>query len=129
MLKYQWTNGTIPDRSSRKKAGVGNTTRISNTCSEDNASIETTAQCVPITPTKTNNHHMNSGWSSHNNNHDNGQRENTCIRIGEREMMSQIGQNPFFSGATSYVDQVAIQDRFLKPICSIETDKAKPNLL
>ena len=43
-------------------------------------------------------------------------------------MVSQIGQNPFFSGNLNYADQLAIQDKYLKPVSSVETNKGKLNL-
>ena len=118
MLKYQWTNGTTPTRSSRKRTDMNKSDppdqaiRISST---DLTPSEMTPQISALETS------MSFG------NSDNSQRENTCIRIAQREMISQVGQNPFFSGANCYVDQVAIQDKFLKPICSIDTDKAKVN--
>ena len=42
-------------------------------------------------------------------------RENAYNRMAEREMMSQIGQNPFLDG-NDYVKNVVARDMFLKPI-------------
>ena len=58
-------------------------------------------------------------------------REDTHFKIAERDMMSQIGQNPFFSYGSSesnnYADHVSVQDKFLKPVSTVHTDKAKAN--
>ena len=47
------------------------------------------------------------------------------MKMSEREMISQIGQNPFFSNSTSqsYADHIGIQDKFLKPMSSVYIDK------
>ena len=41
-------------------------------------------------------------------------------------MITQIGQNPF-NTTSDYVNNVSIQDKFLKPINTISIDKSKPN--
>ena len=60
------------------------------------------------------------------------QREDTHFKIAQRDMMAQTGQNPFFSynnsSSSSYAEQVSIQDRFLKPLSTIHTDKSKTNV-
>jgi hypothetical protein len=49
-------------------------------------------------------------------------REDTYNRMAEREMVGQRGMNPFFSGignsnnATSYIEDLMIQDNYLKPM-------------
>ena len=40
-------------------------------------------------------------------------REDTCTKMGEREMMRQVGMNPFLQ--TDYVKGIEIQDKFLIP--------------
>jgi hypothetical protein len=42
-------------------------------------------------------------------------REELDTKIADRDMVQQIGFNPFF-GETSYVNDVSIRDQFLKPI-------------
>lgn len=42
-------------------------------------------------------------------------REDTIVRMAEREMMAQIGQNPFLND-NNYVKNVVAQDLFLKPV-------------
>lgn len=49
-------------------------------------------------------------------------REETYNRMAEREMVGQIGMNPFVQ--RNYLDDVMTQDNFLKPIStSIEREK------
>jgi hypothetical protein len=40
-------------------------------------------------------------------------REDTCTKMGEREMMRQVGMNPFIQ--TDYVKGIEIRDKFLIP--------------
>ena len=40
-------------------------------------------------------------------------REDTCTKMGEREMMRQVGMNPFLR--TDYVKGIEIRDKFLVP--------------
>ena len=58
-------------------------------------------------------------------------REDTNFMIAERDMMPQSCKNPFFSygntNTETYADQVSLQDKFLKPMSTIYTDKAKSN--
>jgi hypothetical protein len=49
-------------------------------------------------------------------------REDTYNRMAEREMVGQIGMNPFMQ--RNYLEDVAVQDNFLKPIStSLEKEK------
>ena len=40
-------------------------------------------------------------------------REDTCTKMGEREMVRQVGMNPFIQ--TDYVKGIEIRDKFLVP--------------
>ena len=63
---------------------------------------------------------MNTGTMKETN-----RREDTYTRMSEREMMGQIGMNPFHSNNT-YMDDLMVQENFLKPIStSIEREKEK----
>ncbi len=50
-------------------------------------------------------------------------REETYNKMAEREMVGQVGFNPFLSN-NSYIDDVNIQENFLKPI-STSSDREK----
>jgi hypothetical protein len=43
----------------------------------------------------------------------NNKREDTCTKMGEREMVRQVGMNPFLR--TDYVKGIEIRDKFLVP--------------
>ena len=50
-------------------------------------------------------------------------REDNYNRMSEREMFGQINQNPFLV-TNKYIDDLMVQDKFLKPICtSMEKEK------
>ncbi len=50
-------------------------------------------------------------------------REDTYNKISEREMVGQMGRNPFMS-ENNYLNDVMTQDNFLKPVCtSFEREK------
>jgi hypothetical protein len=51
-------------------------------------------------------------------------REDNYNRMSEREMFGQINQNPFLV-SNKYIDDLMVQEKFLKPICtSIEKEKS-----
>lgn len=50
-------------------------------------------------------------------------REDNCNKMSEREMFGQINQNPFLV-TNKYIDDLMVQEKFLKPICtSMEKEK------
>jgi len=51
-------------------------------------------------------------------------REDNYNKMSEREMFGQINQNPFLV-RNNYIDDVMIQDRFLKPICTTSEKEKK----
>jgi hypothetical protein len=66
------------------------------------------------------NNHMEMGMSAGMN-----KREDLDFKIADRDMI-QYGRNNPFLGANNYVDDIAIRDRFLKPVnTSQEKEKNK----
>ena len=54
-------------------------------------------------------------------------REDNYNRMSEREMFGQINQNPFLV-TNKYIDDLMVQEKFLKPICtSMEKEKNNSN--
>jgi hypothetical protein len=49
-------------------------------------------------------------------------REELGDKLANREMIQQIGFNPFL-GQTNYADDISIRDQFLKPINTTQGDK------
>jgi hypothetical protein len=52
-------------------------------------------------------------------------REELGNKLAGREMIQQIGFNPFL-GQTNYVDDISIRDQFLKPINTTQDDTKAP---
>jgi|694.fasta_scaffold79963_4 hypothetical protein len=52
-------------------------------------------------------------------------REELGNKLAGREMLQQIGFNPFL-GQTNYVDDISIRDQFLKPINTTQDDTKVP---
>jgi|LauGreSBDMM110SN_4_FD.fasta_scaffold49696_2 hypothetical protein len=66
----------------------------------------------------TNSDHMSNSGS---------RREDSCYKIAERELISQIGQNPFLN--SNYINDITASNEFLKPICTTieKNELTKPN--
>jgi len=43
-------------------------------------------------------------------------REDLDNRVADRELVQQIGANPFLTSQSSYVNDIVVRDMFLKPI-------------
>lgn len=132
MLKYQWTDGTKPLRTTRQTHPIQESTKYEVPASNirDHSTSESNQYASSTTSGEWDNaasstyySHPGSGSPMRS---DTSSKEDTCIMMGEREMISQIGQNPFLYGPAAYADQVSVQDKFLKPVSSVYTDKAKP---
>ena len=154
MYFQQWSDGSVPKRSMRKNSPETYVKKTENV--PDNNSLPTieSKQChtlqnnetgidwtssyntsMPENPTYFSHVQTTIGTSLQNNPTNdtifpscNEKREHSQMKMAEREMVSQIGQNPFFSNNTaqSYADHVGIQDKFLKPMSSIYIDKQNP---
>ena len=61
---------------------------------------------------------FNSGFKLSN------KREELDHKISDRELVQQIGFNPFL-GETNYIDDISIRDKFLKPLNTTQ-DRIKP---
>jgi hypothetical protein len=122
-MEWKWSNGSIVERSSRIQIPIiheqqprqpqqpSNGTSIQKEILDNNAFLQS-LNCDP-------------GFDFRENN----KREESYNKMAEREMIAQIGQNPFFINNhldnDEYVHNVSIQDKFLKPISTITTDKIK----
>ncbi len=122
-MEWKWSNGSIVERSPRIQIPIkheqqqrqpqqpSNGTSIQKEILDNNAFLQS-LNCDP-------------GFDFRENN----KREESYNKMAEREMIAQIGQNPFFINNhldnDEYVHNVSIQDKFLKPISTITTDKIK----
>lgn len=122
-MEWKWSNGSIVERSPRIQIPIkheqqprqpqqpNNDVSIQKEILDNNAFLQS-LNCDP-------------GFDFRENN----KREESYNKMAEREMIAQIGQNPFFINNhldnDEYVHNVSIQDKFLKPISTITTDKIK----
>ena len=129
MLKYQWTNGTSRKRSLRTQKP---TSVVSSQTKEEQVVARNASSVVDpcMMPSPSQNIMINQPYLRNMDTQEIN-REDTNFMIAERDMMSQSGKNPFFSfgnpNTDTYADQVSLQDKFLKPMSTIYTDKAKSN--
>ncbi len=127
MLKYQWTDGSSPERS-HKSQKPSQKPLVNDNVDYTNRVSSVVDPCMMKPPTT----NMIPDLAYHRA-MDNGEpsREDTHFKMAERDLMAQTGQNPFFAygepSLNSYADQVAVQDKFLKPISTVFTDKTKVN--
>jgi hypothetical protein len=122
-MEWKWSNGSVVERSPRIQIPINheqqprqpqqpnNGASIQKEILDNNAFLQS-LNCDP-------------GFDFRENN----KREESYNKMAEREMIAQIGQNPFFINNhldnDEYVHNVSIQDKFLKPISTITTDKIK----
>ena len=52
-------------------------------------------------------------------------REELGDKLANREMIQQIGFNPFL-GESNYIDDISVRDQYLKPINTTQGDKNSP---
>lgn len=117
-MEWKWSDGSIFERSPR---------------SSMKPDVQVSAQSMHIPKEILDNEaylqSLNCDYDSDS--RENNKREESYHKMAEREMVAQIGQNPFFINQTpdnnDYANNVAIQDRFLKPVSTILVDKTKSN--
>jgi hypothetical protein len=108
-MEWKWTKGEPYERSKRI---FKETEQIDN--EKFNKEIEKSAYSTSL-------NHDEYTWDILNQNSSgNGfkvsnKREDLDLKIADRELIQQIGGNPFLS-ETNYVDDIAVRDNFLKPV-------------
>ena len=117
-MEWKWSNGTIVARSPRILAKTNNTHSPPPEMHVPKEILDNEAYLQSL----------NCDYESTF--RENNKREESYNKMAEREMIAQIGQNPFFTNNTpdndEYVNNVAIQDKYLKPVSTILVDKTKP---
>ena len=121
MYLQQWTDGSKPERSKRIKNKIFKyTTSINELPIQTNQTHDITSNALDFSlssPSK--NQFVENNYPEHTND----PKESMYFKMAERDMISQTGRNPFFFNSNSYVDQVSLQDKFLKPKSTINVDK------
>ena len=121
IIEWKWTKGEQYARSKRRQTNNTQTdnthTMPQNLDAEDekfNAELEKSAYTSSLNYDENtwdilNQSLYNNGFRVSN------KRENLDIKMADREMVQQIGFNPFLN-TTNYVDDIVASDAFLKPI-------------
>jgi hypothetical protein len=129
-MEWKWTKGEPYERSRRlqKKEmyNINTTNAIPNTIVSDEKftkEIEKTAYSSAL-------NYDEDTWDILNQSIYNGfrvsnKREDLDMKIADRQLIQQIGSNPFLSN-TNYIDDMNIRDKFLKPM-NTTMDREKPN--
>ena len=119
----QWTDGSKPLRSKRVTNHHSPSTKtICELPTQDSPPVLVNDNGVSLSDT-----HPTQFLGEKYTDSSDGPRESMYFKMAERDMISQTGRNPFFFNSTSYVDQVSLQDRFLKPKSTILVDKSVAN--
>jgi len=130
MIEWKWTKGEPYERSRRPQKkemyNDNNTNSISNTIISDEKfteEVEKTAYSSSL-------NYDEDTWDVLNQTIYNGfrvsnKREDLDMKIADRQLIQQIGSNPFLSN-TNYVDDMNMRDKFLKPM-NTTMDREKPN--
>jgi len=112
----KWTDGLPYERSRRMKHQI----QMEN--EEFSKTMETTAYTSSL-------HHDENTWDILNHSLSgvgfkvSNKREELGDKLANREMIQQIGFNPFL-GQTNYVDDISIRDQFLKPVNTTQGEKS-----
>ena len=114
-MDWKWTDGQPYERSRRMKHQI----QIEN--EQFSKKIENTAYTSSLNHDENTWEILNqtlsgSGFKVSN------KREELGDKLSNREMVQQIGFNPFL-GETNYVDDISIRDKFLKPINTTQEEK------
>jgi hypothetical protein len=120
LIEWKWTNGEKCEKSPRKPNRVQSQTQIDYGDEEPGKSAQLAFQQALLSE--------NDVWSLEEQQvfvtqqKPANKREDTYNRMAEREMIGQIGMNPFMQ--RNYLEDVMVQENFLKPVCtSMEREK------
>lgn len=106
-MSLSWSDGTLAERSPRPQKHYQETAQVPKEIIDNNAYLQSLH-----------------GFEFRETN----KREESYNKMAERELVAQIGQNPFLEKGANYIDDVSVRDQFLKPIATNTTDKSlQPN--
>lgn len=124
IAQLKWTNGTVCERSPRPNYGHTNQT-YTQTKTKDFTELEQQLDAIrensaymqslhyDSTPIWLTNEYLNENTTQ---NKSNNKREESFNKIVEREMMGQIGRNPFLDN--DYIADVQNSSKYLKPVAT-----------
>lgn len=116
-MDWKWTDGKPYERTRRMKQLV----QMEN--EEFSKKMETTAYSSSLNHDENTWEILNqslsgSGFKASN------KREELGDKLANREMIQQIGFNPFL-GESNYIDDISVRDQYLKPINTTQGEKSK----
>jgi hypothetical protein len=114
-MERKWTDGKPYERSRRTKHQI----QIEN--EEFSKTMDTSAYSSSLNHDENTWEILNQSLSGSGFKVSN-KREELGDKLANRDMVQQIGFNPFL-GQTNYVDDIAIRDQFLKPINTTQGEK------
>jgi hypothetical protein len=127
-MEWKWTKGEPYERSRRPIQSENNRNTADSSYEipdeEFSREIEHSAYTTSL-------HHDENTWDILNQDlyvkgfRQSNKREDLDDKIASREMVQQIGFNPFLTNQTNYVDDIAIRDQYLKPINTNVGDRKK----
>jgi hypothetical protein len=116
IIEWKWSKGEYYEKSLRKRNNNNNKSDENNDLNQEkfNAEMEKSAYTSSLNYDENtwdilNQSLYNNGFRVSN------KRENLDMKMADREMIQQIGINPFLNN-TNYVDDIANRDAFLKPV-------------
>jgi hypothetical protein len=116
-MDWKWTDGKPYERTRRMK----HQTQIEN--QEFSKKMETTAYTSSLNHDENTWEILNQSLSGSGFKFSN-KREELGDKLANREMIQQIGFNPFL-GESNYIDDISVRDQFLKPINTTQGEKSK----
>lgn len=117
-MEWKWTKGEPYERSKRQQYNANNTNNINNSHNMNNDNtyleeIEKSAYSSSLNYDENTwdilNQTIYDGFKREN------KREDLDLKIADRELVQQIGFNPFL-GNQNYLEDIQVRDNFLKPL-------------
>lgn len=119
-MEWKWTLGEPYERSRRlNRENQPQSETIENENHEFSKEIEQSAYTTSL-------HHDENTWDILNQSlyeqgfRQSNKRELLDDKIAHRDLVQQIGFNPFLTNQSNYVDDIAIRDQYLKPISTTQ---------
>jgi len=117
-MDWKWSNGTIMERSPRIQQSEPiqqpqQMEQVPKAIIENNAYLQSLNCDYGFGPSMAEDYEFR----------ETNKREDSYNKMAERQMVAQIGLNPFLENNTNYVEDVSIRDQYLKPVCTNNVDK------
>ena len=128
--EWKWSNGEVCERSPRIQRANLNSEQLQSTTQQIDTALSSSVKNVDFNAHQQSLLSENDIWNMDGvqfiqEEQPLNKREDTYNKMSEREMVSQIGQNPFLPGG-DYLSGVMVHEQYLKPLStSVEKEKEK----